>query len=972
MSYPRPSSSDWKRHGRKQLRLPKNWLKNLLLVLLILGVAGTLGLLGLFAYVSRDLPDPNALTRRTIKQSTKIYDRTGEHLLYEIHGDENRTLVKIQDGFCDPDFTSEGEGGIPLVALQATIAAEDRAFCDHGGFTVRGIGRAVLFGGSRGGGSTLTQQLVKNAILSNERTLTRKVKELILSVELERRYAKDEILQIYFNEIPYGSTYYGIQAAATNFFGKTVDTLTLAETATLAAIPQLPTYYINNPDRLKIRRDWILDSMAELEFISQSQADEAKAQDTPLRARVTNIQAPHFVFYVKELLETQFGQRQVEEGGLRVVTSLDYDLQKAAEEAVVNGVNERGEAHNFTNASLVAADPHTGQILAMVGSKDYFNDAIAGKVNVALRPRQPGSSFKPIVFAQAFDLGYTPNTVLWDVKTDFPTATGPYSPNNYDLRERGPIRIREVLQGSLNIPAVQMLYMVGVERALDFAASLGYSTFQDRSRFGLAIVLGGGEVQLLEHTLAYGALGNGGRRFDAAPILEVTDPDGNVLMEWKQTDGDRVLSENASRMVTNVLTDNAARSYVFGPNSFLQLGNIPAAAKSGTTNRNYDAWTVGYVPSLVTGVWVGNADNSRMGSRADGSVVAAPIWNAFMRAALAGKPVESFPAPDIPQTGKPVLDGEIPSTRVVVDRASDKLATEFTPASYREERLYAEYHSLLHYVNRADPLGPPPENPERDPHYEAWEAAIADWMRREEERTGIVISSQQPPTEYDDVHVPANQPSVFLAFPQANDTLFDRMLDVSADAFAPRGVSRMEFYLGGKLVGVDTSAPYTLRATLPGSIGRGTHTLKVVAYDDVDNAGSASVNIRVETDAESAGADIVDPRHGQNIDGTETYMVAVSLDRPQQYGSVALYAQRVGQAERTLVGLRPEPDSPFVQFAWTLPMEGGDWILTATAEGRDGLPGTETAGYLVHVRAPQPQPSSEEPTEAPLNPFAVE
>lgn len=975
------SSQPWKRHKRG-FSLPNHFWKNLFLLGLVLAAAGTLALFAVFAYVSHDLPDPNSLTKRVIKQSTKIYDRTGEHLLREISGDETRTLVKIQEGFCkDQADIPTDPNGIPLRALQATITAEDRNFCNHFGFSVKGLLRAVVYGGSRGGGSTLTQQLVKNAILSNEQTLTRKLKELILSVELERRYSKDEILQIYFNEIPYGSTYYGIQAAATNFYGKPVNDLTLAETATIAAIPQLPTFYINNPDRLKVRRDWILDGMVEMGFITADEAAKAKAEDTPLKdakERKGLIQAPHFVFYVKSLLEETYGARAVEEGGLKVITSLDYDLQKLAEDAVAKGVEERGKLHKFNNAALVAADPKTGQILAMVGSKDYFGKpepegCIPGKncsfepnANVALRPRQPGSSFKPIVYSKALDLGYTPNTILWDVNIAFPTVTGPYTPKDYDLKERGPLRMRDALQGSLNLPAVQLMYMVGIERALDFAQTLGYTTLNDRSRFGLSLVLGSGEVKLLEHTLAYAALDNDGVWQGAHPILKVTDAEGNVLQEWQPTDGTRVMQSNTSKMITNILSDNAARTYIFGPNSPLQLGGIPAAAKSGTTNKNYDAWTMGYVPSLVTGVWVGNNDNSQMGAKADGSVVAAPIWNAFMKGALNGKPVESFPAPDIPQTGKPVLDGDMPGLRVTLDRVSGLLATEYTPPSTREERLYAEYHSLLHYVDPADPLGPPPANPAQDDQYAAWEAGIADWIRREEERTGIKVSNQQPPTEYDPVHTPGNRPSVFLQSPTPDSAIAGRVLDVSASAAAPRGVTRVEFYADEHLLGTDTSAPFSLSTRLPASVGRGIHTIKAVAYDDVENAGTTTVNVQVLDDSQGGAFDITDPRQDQTIErNTPTYTVTVTAEKPQGIRSVSLYAQKIGSVTRTQVGTSANIASPFIQFAWTLP-EDGEWILTASGTTLSGE-ALETQGTHVSIHGG----SLASPTSAPspLSPF---
>jgi len=947
---------------------PKSFWKNAVLACVALFILGTLGILGLFAYVSRDLPDPSTLTTRNIPQSTKIYDRTGEHLLYEIHGDENRTLVKLQEGLCEKgDAKLETDpNGIPLRMLQATIAAEDHAFCTHYGFTIKGIGRAALFGGSRGGGSTLTQQLVKNAILTNERSIIRKIRELILSIELERRYSKDEILQIYFNEIGYGSTYYGVETASQNYFHKHVSDLTLAQMATLAALPQRPSTFLNDPELLKGRRDWILDEMVDLAFITREEADVAKTEDTSIAVNVTNIAAPHFVFYVKDLLEEKYGQRAIEEGGYKVITTLDFDKQIIAEEEVRAGVEGRGEQYGFTNASLVALDPKTSQVLAMVGSKDYFDDEIDGQVNVSLRPRQPGSSFKPIVYTKAFAMGYTPNTILWDVKTNFGTASGTYSPNNYDLGERGPIRAREALQGSLNIPAVQILYMVGVDNALNFATELGYTTFEDRANFGLAIVLGGAEVKLLEHANAYAALANDGVSRPPVAILRVEDPKGNVIEEWKESEGKKVLEPNVARMITNVLSDNGARAYVFGTGSYLQLGNRPAAAKTGTTNDYHDAWTMGYVPSLVAGVWVGNNDNSAMSRGADGSIIAAPIWNAFMKRALDTTPVEYFTAPAIPTTGKDIIDGKIPSTTVTVDKVSGKLATEYTPSELREERTYAEYHSLLHYIDRANPLGPPPSDPKNDPYYEPWEKAIQDWIAKREAETGIKITQQAVPTEYDDVHTPENTPTVRIMDPNDGAELVGRDVSIDVDAFAARGITRVEYYVDGFFLGSSSSAPYRLNAILPDTITRGYHTVKAVAYDDVQNTGSDTIGIRVESDGVEIGFELVDPKNGQTIERMgSTYTVVYSLQNPTDYSSVTAYYQPIGSGSQSVLGVAIDPTAPFLTFTWTLP-EDGDYALSASAMPKSEGGRVETAAVVVHVTTAD---SSETPAEeAPADP----
>lgn len=947
-----------KRHRR--LRISKEAVKNILLVLIILAVLGSVGILGLFAVISKDLPDPNSLLERTIAQSTKIYDRTGEHLLYEIHGEENRTLVKMAETFCGSEGMDLDPNGIPIFAIQATIAAEDRAFCEHHGFSIKGIARAVknnLLGGT-GGGSTLTQQLVKNAILTGEHTISRKIKELVLSIEIERRFSKDEILQIYFNEIGYGSTNYGIQAASQHYLGKSVNQITLSEAATLAALPQRPTSLLNNPDLLKARRDWILNSMAELGFVTQAEADTAIAEEIAIRPQIATIEAPHFVFYVKELLEDTYGQREVEESGLKVITSIDYDLQMKAQEIVTQKVDENGERYQFTNASLVAMDPKTGQVLAMVGSKDYFNDEIDGQVNVALRPRQPGSSFKPFVYLAGFERGYTPNTILWDVKTNFPTATGNYSPNNYDGKEHGPVTIRTALQGSLNIPAVKMLYLVGVDNTLDFADKLGYTTFGDRSNFGLAIVLGGAEVTLLDHTHAYAALANEGVKHDIVPILRVEDSGGRVLEEWKENEGEEIIDPNAVRTITNVLADNAARAYVFGAGSALQLGARPVAAKSGTTNDYRDGWLMGYTPSLAVGVWAGNNDNAEMTPGGGGSMAAGPIWNEFMKQALEGTPIEYFTSPVLKATGKAMLDGQMPGQTVTIDTISGKLATEYTPAPFRKEVTYAEYHNILQYVDKNNPLGEVPADPAQDPYYEPWETAVQDWIKREEAETGIVVTQGSAPTESDDVHVPENFPSVSIESPSNNMETEERTVEIQVNASAPRGISRVEFYIDSFYLGLDSWFPYTLSTAIPSTIGRGYHTLKTIAYDDVDNAGMDSIGIRLATDGGPSGFSLLDPKNGQTIERTqETFTVVVSVDDPSKYENVSVYAQRLGSSSRDVVGTAFNPTSPFITIPWTLPADG-DWVLTAHAESF-GESDLDTAGIVVTV-----QPVEETPTSA--------
>ncbi len=928
-------------------------IKNGVLLLIALGIAGSLALLALFAFVSRDLPDPNTLTDRTISQTTKIFDRTGEHLLYEVYGDENRTLVKMQEGFCGDNEVLETDlRGIPLFAVQATIAAEDRGYCTHHGFDVKGLARSVfknIFTGSRVGGSTLTQQLVKNAILSNEKTYIRKIKELILSLELERRYSKDELLQIYFNEIPYGSTYYGIQAASQNYFDKTVDEITLSEAAVLAALPQAPTRYLNNLEALTSRRDWILESMHELGYIDEYELEDAIAEEVAVEVNVTNIEAPHFVFYVIEQLEEEYGRQQAEEGGLKVITTLDYDQQIIAEEEVVKGVEENGEYYEFTNASLVAINPQNGQITAMVGSKDFFDEEIDGQVNIATRLRQPGSSFKPIVYALGFETGYTPNTVLWDVVTEFASSGKSYMPHNYDLDEHGPMRVREALQGSLNIPAVKMLYLVGVNNAIDFASRLGYTSLSKETDYGLSLVLGGGEVQLLEHVNAYATFANEGTLYEPVSILKVEDANGGTLFEWEEEKGEEVLDSNIARMITHVLKDNDARAYAFGTSSSLSLGERPVAAKTGTTNDYRDAWLVGYTPSLVAGVWAGNNDNTEMKRGSGGSTAAGPIWNSFMRRALEGAEIEYFTNPSIPQTGKSILDGTLESQTVTIDKASGLLATEYTPESQREEKTYMEYHSILHYVDISDPLGPAPENPENNYQYASWESAIETWILAEQEETGIEITQGEPPTEEDDVHVPENFPSVEITSPSNNKKLDDRNVTVEVEADSKRGVVRVEFYLDGYYLGTDTSSPFKKTLSIPNTIDRGYHTLKAIAYDDVDNSGSDTIGLQINSDPVATGFELIDPNNGQTIEKTsEEYTIVTSLTNPTAYSSVTVYAQQIGSGAFEAVDTSLNPSSPFITLTWTLPSPGS-WVLYAKAVPEDGGDTLETAGIVVRI-----------------------
>src|SRR3989338_6765789 len=575
-----------KNQTRRFWRIRGLWKK-----FLIVGAAGALGIFIFFGLLfisySFALPSPDKLADRIVPESTKIMDRNGKQL-YEIHGEAKRTLVPFDQ--------------IPEHAKEAIIAIEDKNFYSHRGVSFTGILRAAIvnvFSGSlRQGGSTITQLFVRNAVLTREKTFARKFKEIFISLQIERKYEKDEILQLFFNEIPYGSNAYGIEAASQTFFRKSAKDLTLLESAYLAALPKGPTYYSPygpHRDELDARADTVLQLMYEQGYISESERNQAQNANVEFRVIGQGILAPHFVLYIQDLLAQKYGEISLQEGGLKVTTTLDLDLQTIAEEAVVKQGEINEKQYKATNAALVSIDPRTGEILAMVGSRDYFNEAIDGAVNVALRPRQPGSSFKPYVYATAFKKGMNPATMLFDVVTNFGEFGGKdYIPQDYDGKERGPISIRSALQGSLNIPAVKTVLLTGVEDSIDTAEAMGITTLRDRSRFGPSIVLGGAEVKLLEHTAAYGTFATGGTKHETVAILKVEDKGGKILEEYRPSQGQEVLNPQIAYQINNILSDNESRIYIFGRNNRLTLPGRAGAAKTGPTQENRDNWVIGY------------------------------------------------------------------------------------------------------------------------------------------------------------------------------------------------------------------------------------------------------------------------------------------------------------------------------------------------------------------------------------------
>lgn len=893
---------------------------------------GILGMTILVAWAGKDLPDPDRLTDRQIAQSTKIYDRTGEHLLYEIFADQKRTMVEFDK--------------IPKQLINAVVATEDTAFYEHKGIRPLSIIRSVVYGligksrlGS--GASTLTQQLVKNAILTNERTYTRKIKEIILSIRLEQKYSKDQILKIYFNEIPYGSTNYGVESAAHSYFNKSVSELNLEEIATLAGLPKAPSTYINNKTALKKRRDFVLERMFEEGYITRQEADETQAKPVSLSQEFGKIQAPHFVLYVKEQLVEMFGEQMVDTGGLKVITTLDWDKQQAAEQAVKEESDKTFAESEANNASLVAIDPKTGQILAMIGSRDFYDDKIDGQFNVAtLGKRQPGSSFKPIVYAAAFEKGYTPDTLLFDVETNFAVAGKDYKPLNYDLKEHGIVTMRQALQGSLNIPAVQTLYLVGAEKGVDFAERMGYTTLSEGD-FGLSLVLGGGEVKLLEHVNAYGIFANNGIYQKHVSILNVEDNAGTNLFEWKKNKGEQVLDEKVAATMSNVLSDDAARSYVFGSGSILTLKDRPVAAKTGTTNGYIDAWTIGYTPSLVSGVWVGNTNNTPMRKGDGGSKLAAPIWNHFMREALKNTPAEEFPTPPPNDAQKPILRGSSGAgIKLLVDKVTGKIATSSTPADYIIEQTFIPPHSILHYVTKDDPRGPAPADPTQDPQYAVWEQAIQDWVAREKAKDpNWNITFGEPPTESDDIHSIELAPTLDVFSPAPSSTLGTRQINVEIRVSAPRGVTKVTYKIDENYVGTIKDAPFNLNYYATG-LNDGDHILTVIAEDDIGNQSRKDIPFTLAAGVEQPV-----------VLWTEKEMTLNQSDFPRvfflrqskldQIKTVVVYKQRIG-GDRSVAGtINPETDlfNNQLMFNWNSVPEQGEWELTAQITLKNNLPG---------------------------------
>lgn len=889
------------------------------LLLSVILVIGTVGILSI------GLPDVTDLEKLQAAQSTEIYDKDGA-LLYTIHGDENRAQV---------DYVN-----ISNDLINATVAIEDDKFWEHGGFDMTGIARALLYEvfriGTPSGGSTITQQYVKNSFLSAERSYTRKAKELILAVRLERTYDKKKILELYLNRIPYGNNAYGCQKAAEIYFNKNVKDLTLAESAILASLPQAPTKYnpygnnkyshllkdftteelyyrkikgeadlkqeeyvrgligkfvdLGNGQEIYIqgRTDLVLKRMFELGTITAAQRKTAlnDLQKIQFNKYMEKIKHPHFVLYIKQILEEKYGKDVVEKGGLKVYTTLDSSLQDYAEKVAGEIGVKNAEAYKTNNAAILTINAKTGQILAMVGSRDYYNEDIDGNVNVVVRPRQPGSSFKPIVYAEAFYNGFAPATVLYDV----PLTIGGDRPQNYSGNWFGQLTIRRALGQSRNIPAIEAYFLAGQQDPIiDLAAKLGITTLDKAHSYGYPLAIGAGEVPLMEMVQAYGTFANGGKKPEITAILKVVNSNGDVLEEWKQKEFDEVLDPQIAYCINSILSDKAnsvsSRLYISGHTNAAKTGTSTKENKKaagGKTVAPADAWTIGYTPTIVTGVWTGNTDGSGLAYSADGVTTAAPIFNAVMTYALKNLQDEGFPMPDgVKSVSVSTASGKLPGAntpksmittdvfpsfsvptevetnsfyRVKIDKVSGLLATEFTPADAVQEVLYQNYEippqlSLFkddirrYFMSKADAA------------LKAGENAVGGI----DESSGVKIMIGVPPTDYDNVHTAdtsKNPPSISILSPvsQSIISLGDskNKIIVSVKAEAKNGIAEVQYFVDDNQEYATNEAPYSGYLTFSKFFTAGKHLIVAKIIDKLGYSTSSAIEVKIETGTSSS------------------------------------------------------------------------------------------------------------------------
>ncbi len=833
----------------KQKIKKAGWALKGLLIAFIFITAG----LTAFALILKDLPDPKQFENRQVAQSTKIFDRTGETLLYEIHGEEKRTTIPYEE--------------IPEYAKQSTITIEDKDFYTHSGFNILSMIKGVIIEPLTGirdkarGGSTITQQLAKNAFLTSERTIIRKIKELIISFELEKEYSKDEILNLYLNQIPYGGNAYGIEAASKTFFEKNAKDLNLAEAALLASLPKAPSYYSpwgTHLNELLERKNVVLERMKELGYITDEEKKSAQKFEFIFAKQMTSIKAPHFVMGVQEYLNEKYGEEFIRTAGLKVITTLDWNLQQMAEKAVLEGAERNKELYQGHNSALIAQDAATGQIIAMVGSKQYdgapepencepgVNCRFEGNFNVATQGlRQPGSAMKPLAYVTAFKKGYSPDTVVFDVPTEF-AASNPncpliidplkteegdnnkecFHPGNFDENFRGPVKLRTALAQSINIPAVKTLYLAGINDTLKTALDFGITTLTERSRYGLSLVLGGGEVTLKDLVGAYSVFAQEGKKHKQSMILKITDSKGNTIEEYKDI-ATQVIDSQFPRLINDILTDINERSGLFSSSLPLTIfSGYEVAMKTGTTNDYRDAWTIGYTPTLVIGVWAGNNNNEAMQKHGSSILAAVPIWNAFMKEALKTQPSTSFNKPDPVLNQKAMLRGEY--------TANYKIGA----------RVYPHIHDILYYVDKNNPQGPQPSNPEKDSQFYNWEEPTLKWAKENIPNFTQNYNYPLPIEAQSEIETRTFKPQISILSPKNGDFIKMNAISVQVNITGQFDISKIQLFFNEELkderngnFGKDTNYQFNL---VPSKIEL-QNSFKIKAIDSSGNEDAKEV-----------------------------------------------------------------------------------------------------------------------------------
>ncbi len=832
---------------------------------------------GLFVlWISRlQLPDLSTFNAIQVAQSTKIYDRTGKILLYDIHEDVKRTVVPLSA--ISPDIQN------------ATIAIEDTDFYQNIGIKPLSILRSALvdlFTGSYDqGGSTITQQVIKNSLLTQDKTLTRKIKEWVLAIKLSRSVPKADILATYFNETGYGGNIYGVEEATKAFFGKDASDVDLAEAAYIAALPQAPSFYSpygTNKAGLDARQKLVLQRMLAGKYITQDQYKQAIAEKVQFLPKNTgSLLAPHFSMYVRNYLEKKYGTDTVVNGGLKVITTLNYDLQQKMEQVIANFSPQVKAQFGASNMAMVAIDPKTGDILALVGSENYYDASNAGNFNAATSYRQPGSTFKPFVYTTLFEKGYTPDTVLFDVKTEFSTlctvdgkpkdpnasTTNCYSPVEYDGNFEGPLSIRTALAQSRNIPAVKALYLAGIPDSIKTAQDMGITSLADPDRYGLTLVLGGGEVSLLQLTSAYGVFANDGVRNQYRSVLEVDDSRGKTL-EQATISPIQVVPIQPVREINSILSDSSPGVRMGSISAITAPMGRTVAIKTGTTNDYHDVWAVGYTPNLAVGAWAGNNDNTPLNHNI-ASLVITPVWGAFMTEALPSFSVENFKTPDpVSPDLKPVLRGIWKGgTSYKIDSVSGKLATQYTPPSLVQEVVQNNVDSILQWVDKSNPLGPIPVNP-TDSQFPYWEYGVRQWFTNtylpahpdfKEVGTSTLFSilanaSGTPifpgmPTAYDDIHVPENFPQVTITYPTSSTTVSsNQKVFVTFTEKGKYPLQKADLYINDRYIlsSIGNANQVTfVPKDIEGVILNATNTIKISAYDIYLNEGDSTSEFNV-------------------------------------------------------------------------------------------------------------------------------